>query len=1393
MLLPTESNDPNLAFLSGGGELGELLRRFDWDNNPLGPPSEWSQSLKTAVRIMLTSGQAYWIAWGPELIYLYNDPYKSIIGGKHPNALGRPIREVWNEILDTIGPMLDAAMTGDKGTYVESQRLVMERHGYREETYYTFSYSPIPNDQGGTGGLLCANTDDTARVIGDRQQNLLRELAARTSDARSWKDAARLGLEALSHNSFDLPFAILYTIDASRQEASLFSAVGLPSGHPGAPGRISLEDESTWPIAQASRRKSMVVASDLRDRFQVEFPRGVWGEAPHAAALLPLQVAGWGGIEGVLVVGLNPYRQLDSNYESFLTFVVGQLESNMASADAYDQERRRAESLAELDRAKTTFFSNVSHEFRTPLTLMLGPLEELLARGSNEFPEAAKEQVQVVQRNSLRLLKLVNTMLDFSRIEGGGMKATFEPTSLCARTTELANVFRATILRAGLEFSVDCPPLSEPVYVDADMWEKVVLNLLSNAFKFTMTGSISVELQEESDVVRLVVADTGVGIPKEEVEHVFERFHRVPEIRGRTYEGTGIGLSLVRELVRLHHGRVSLESQVGRGSRFIVEIPKGRDHLDPASVRETSSERWLDDVRTKAFVEEAGHWLPGSEQGSKNHDQWPKQEIDVRADSEVSPLEGDKMPVVLLADDNADMRTYISRVLSVRFQVVVAEDGKVALDMARAKKPDLLLTDVMMPKLDGFGLLKAFRKDPALREVPVIMVSARAGEEARVEGVEAGADDYLTKPFTARELMARVSAHLNMVAIRTKARRSLRKEQESLTLALETGRLGSFDTDLLTGEIQCSALGKINLGYAPDENVTSEMVWRRVHPDDAPRLRAVLEETKKTRGAYELEYRVLWPDESVHWIFARGRVIDDPDDQAIRLLTVNFDITDRKLAEQELEASEQRFREMADTAPAMLWITEADGNCSFLSRGWYEFTGQTPETALGRGWIDAIHPDDRERAASIFEHASDRREAFSFDCQIRQADGSYRWAIDAGRPRLSAEGKLLGYIGSVIDMHDRKKAEDALRESDQRKDEFLATLAHELRNPLAPLRSGIELIKGAPDLPESVTRTHSIMERQVAHMVRLVDDLLDVNRINQGKLRLQRARISLNDIAREAIEIATTNAKRAALDVTFLPSEEPVFVLGDPDRLQQILSNLLNNSCKFTPYGGKVALRIRREGRNVVVHVTDTGIGIPEDQLETIFEMFAQVPSTNREHTRVGDGLGIGLTLVKRLVELHGGRITAHSDGSETGSRFTIVLPVAEGADAEEEDRLSSDREVHICKILVVDDNADGAEMLAELLRQDGHEVRVANDGPEALIVAEVFRPDVMLLDIGLPSMDGYELCRRARQHPWGEKALVIALTGWGQESDRARSAQAGFDHHMVKPVDTKKLKALLP
>jgi len=416
-------------------------------------------------------------------------------------------------------------------------------------------------------------------------------------------------------------------------------------------------------------------------------------------------------------------------------------------ADANRELREANVKLGELDAAKTAFFSNVSHEFRTPLTLLLGPVEDALAEPPGALEPRQRQRLELVHYNALRLLKLVNALLDFSRIEAGRMQASFAPTDIARRTRELAGAFQSAADKAGLRLSIDCPALSEPAYVDQDMWEKIALNLISNAFKFTFEGEIAVALRESDAEFRLTVRDSGTGIPAQELPQVFERFHRVQGARSRSHEGTGIGLSLVRELAKLHGGTVAVESELGKGTVFTVSIPKGSGHLPSDSL--AAAGKPAQDLNAVTFAEEARRWLPAEP---------------VQAAAAAGPATRKRR--ILLVDDNADLRAYMAQLLEPHYQVDVAVDGEAGLAQAERELPDLVLSDVMMPRLDGFGLLRRLRAGPRTRHVPVILLSARAGEEASIEGLEAGADDYLIKPFSARELLARVRTHLDLALTR---------------------------------------------------------------------------------------------------------------------------------------------------------------------------------------------------------------------------------------------------------------------------------------------------------------------------------------------------------------------------------------------------------------------------------------------------------------------------------------------------------------------------------------------------------------------------------------------------------------------------------------------------
>ena len=765
---PDNQHVSNSAF-AGGGEIGTLIRAFDWSKTPVGPVSQWPQSLRTAVRIILNSRYPMFVWWGRELVNLYNDPYRAFLGIKHPGALGKSAREVWAEIWEQIGPRTDAVLLHGESTFDEGLLLLMERHGYLEETYFTFSYSPAPDDNGNIGGIFCAVTEDTQRVIGERRLKLLREIAAATSQCRTPKLVCEAAAQCLVQARRDLPFSLIYLLDDIGKTLRRVAHAGIAGDHSAAPPAIALEPGAVavWPLRRVMDHGETVLVDKLSELFP-DLPLGEWGQPPDCAVLLPIAHQGQKRPAGVLVAGLNPHRRFGEEFRGFVSLLSNQIAGAIANAVAYETERRRAEELAELDRAKTLFFSNVSHEFRTPLTLTLGPLEEVLAEARERLSPESQEQLINARRNALRLLKLVNTLLDFSRIEAGRVQAVYQPTDLGRLTAEIASVFRSAMERAGLRFTVECESSEEPIYVDHDMWEKVVLNLLSNAFKFTFEGEIAIMLKPVDGSVEMAVRDTGIGIPEQERERVFERFHRIENTRARTYEGTGIGLALVQELIRMHGGSVRVESEPGKGSSFTVSIPRGRAHL-PADHIHSGREPALTGLRAEAYVGEAEPWLP--RESAAATDPTATTVPSTPASAEDTAPQRD---LILIADDNADMRAYLTHLLRNHYRVHTVNDGVQAVQAARELRPDLLLSDVMMPALDGFGLLSALRSDPVLSGMPVILLSARAGEESRVEGLQAGADDYLVKPFTARELLARVSTHVQVAKLRRESERRRR-------------------------------------------------------------------------------------------------------------------------------------------------------------------------------------------------------------------------------------------------------------------------------------------------------------------------------------------------------------------------------------------------------------------------------------------------------------------------------------------------------------------------------------------------------------------------------------------------------------------------------------------
>jgi PAS domain S-box-containing protein len=623
-------------------------------------------------------------------------------------------------------------------------------------------------------------------------------------------------------------------------------------------------------------------------------PEGAWGTRPTHALLVPLVDAASSETYGVFVAGLSPFRPVDDAYTGFVDLFAGQLSAAINAARTFEGEKRRAETLARLDQAKTDFFTNVSHEFRTPLTLLLGPTSDALNDPSLAADDVQRKRFDVIHRSGQRLLELVNSLLDFSRLEAGAITSQFEVVDLGRVTEPLVMMFESAAAQAGLTLTFEADELSTPCYVDVEHWAKIVLNLMSNAFKFTFDGGIAVSLREHEGQAVLTVRDTGSGIATDELPHLFERFHRGRNAVSRTHEGSGIGLALVAELARLHGGSASATSDLGVGTEMTVTIPLGRAHLPSAEITEREEPRTAGAGAPSALVTEASRWLEPA--------------TDTVAAQVGPPSEG--VARVLVVDDNADMRTYVADLLRDRYEVTTASDGVDALDHMRDDVPDLVVTDVMMPRLDGFGLLERMQADPRTTSVPVIMVSARAGEEGTVEGLEAGAADYLVKPFAARELLARVGVNLELDRVR-RIRATLERSEALLDQAQRLAKVGSWEADLAHGTVTGSdellrLVGRTRsdleaLGY-PD------VIANVVHRDDVDRVLATLG-SLEVGGVTAFDLRIVRPGGAEKLVAVRAALLGDETGAPTTLQGSMQDITEQRAAEREL--AEARGRQEA--------------------------------------------------------------------------------------------------------------------------------------------------------------------------------------------------------------------------------------------------------------------------------------------------------------------------------------------------------------------------------------------------------------------------------------------------------------------------------------------------
>ncbi|AMR32304.1 hypothetical protein A0256_13190 [Mucilaginibacter sp. PAMC 26640] len=1224
----TTSAEGSEQFLSGGGEMGKLIRSMDWSKTALGPVESWPQSLRTSVSLCLSSTFPILIAWGPETIQIYNDSYRPICGEMHPRSMGMNFRVCWESALEVVGDKFTRGQQGE-GTYITDQRMFLERYGYLEEAWMTFSFAPIRDESGGVGGIFHPITETTEKMLAGRRTQVLKDLGAVISKAKSVTEIADLTNAQYESYQLDLPFMLFYELSGA--EAKLVSSAGTTHADVLTPPVIS-RAESQWPLQQVISSGELLQVEDLQALFG-DFSSGPYDIAPHTAMILPVRISGKADLFGFIIAGVSACRALDEAYLNFYEQLAGTYNTAISNVYAYEQEQKRAEALAEIDRSKTAFFSNVSHEFRTPLTLMLGPLEDLLQAETDEHKKA---QIDATHRNAMRLLKLVNNLLDYSRVEAGRVQAAYQELDLSELTTDLASSFRSIIEKAGMELLVDCQRLTSDFYADRQMWEKIVLNILSNAFKYTLEGTISVSLKQEGNFALLEVNDTGVGIPEKELPHMFERFHRIENSAGRTHEGTGIGLSLVNELVQLHGGEISVSSNEGIGSTFTVKIPTGKGHLPANQVVESTRDINFSAV-TAPFIREA-YSLLQDEAGNDSAD------VTQTASDVVSSQDNtvNKETSILVVDDNGDMRAYLKRLLEPYFTVDTASNGAEALEQIKAKLPSLVLSDVMMPVMDGKALLRQIRQNEDTYRLPVIFLSARAGEEARIDGLEAGADDYLVKPFSAAELLTKVRAQINISKARGLAEEQLRSLLTEAPVAMAIYR-GPSHVIELANQRMLTYWGRTS------ESTVKRPLFDAIPELDSQGFREIMDTVYQTGERYvAFEAPVTlnrFGKEGTVYINLTIEPLKDENKLINGMIAVASDVTTQVTARLELQKAGDTLQLAMDSANMGFYrITLATDHLEVSPRARIIHAISPDEVLNYDSTLRVVVPEHRERFSGAIAKAVENKGSFCEDYQIQPFDGSKRrWLNSTGKVELDVKGDVISVVGTIFDITESK--EDELRKND-----FIGMVSHELKTPLTSLsgfsQMGLMNAKKKDDVFNG--NLFEKVNSQVQKMNTLVNGFLNVSRLDSGKIHLSLLPFDLRALINDVVDEVSLTAGGQSFEVHC----EKISIIADRDKIGTVLTNLLSNAVKYAK-NKKVTVSCTSDKTKVTVTVSDEGIGIKAADLPHLFERYYRVENSQTQHI---SGFGIGLYLSKEIIERHSGRIWAESELGKS-SVFCFTLP----------------------------------------------------------------------------------------------------------------------------------------
>ena len=1198
-----------------------MVRAHDWSRTPLGSRHIWPQSLKTAVGLVLASPSPMILLWGSELVQIYNEGYRDIMGAKHPGGLGQRNRECWGEVWEFTGPIYDGVMRGESFTF-EHQRLVLERHGYPEETFFTLAYSPVPDESGGIGGILVSvfETTEKARQVREERIAVLEEVFRTTPSF----------LHVLQGPQFIFEFAN----EAYYQLVGRRDLIGRP----------------------AFEALPEAAGGGFQERLAQVMTTG----EPFFGRELPVKLARTPGAppeERIIDLIYLPLIDPDGRCSR----VVGH------GTDVTDYVRSRAEAEAALRESEVRQAAAVLRE------------------------EEAREAEEALRQGEHRLRQRVAEFETLLNVLPVGIGVALDRECRTVRTNPaFARMLR---LGEGQNASLTAPEEERPTH-------------------FRCLDRAGLEVPNEQLPMQIAARD---GQPSEGLE--FQIVH-----------ADGETLRLLEYAAPLFDERGEPRGSVGA---FVDVTERERS----AAALRQSEERY------RALFE--------------------------------SMDEGYCIIEVLFDPANA------SRAVDYRFvEINPAFEGQSGMRGVVGRRMLEFVPSIEPHWLENYGRV-------ALTGEPVRFAN-------EYKGLHRWFEVYAFRVDAAKR---HVAVLFTDITARQKVELALRESEERYRTLFDTIDEGFCVIEFLDGPhgpLSDYAHVEANPAYERHAGIP-DVVGQRVRemvPEEANDWIELYRQVLLTGEPIRFERELIATKRHLELFAFR---VEPASRRQVALLFQ--DITARRQGEDALRESEVRFRQIADTMPHMIWVTLPDGYHEWYNRRWYEFTGVPEGSTDGEAWNGMFHPDDQQRAWTHWRHSLATGDPYEIEYRLRHHSGEYRWVLGRALPIRDAEGSIERWFGTCTDIDAMKSAEEALKRADRQKDEFLAMLAHELRNPLAPILSATAILKARGGSDPVTQRQREVIERQAQHMARLVADLLDVSRLQRGTYALEREPLDLVQIVRDCVDDYRGTVEGQGLELVANVPATPLPVDGDRVRLGQALGNLLSNAAKFTPGDGRVVVDLRAVeaggGGQAVLSVRDSGVGIPQEALSTIWEIFVQ---GKQDLARSKGGLGLGLGLVKGIVEMHGGSVSATSAGEGFGAEFTLTLPILSGQPRPAAETWSdvAGRDGSGQKILLIEDNRDAGETLQALLELHGYEVQLVFNGRDGLDAAGRWKPSVVLCDLGLPGLSGHEVAEALRQDPTMQGLRLIAISGYVQPADLARSHAAGFDHHVGKPVELNRLLRFL-